>query len=60
MTARPMRRSAEPDETRGTTGMSKYLLEVLRERVATRYYDRPEVIDEVARAILAWRIRVSS
>jgi hypothetical protein len=31
--------------------MSKRLLVLLRERVATGYYDRPEVVDAVARAM---------
>jgi nitroreductase len=36
--------------------MSKELLLLLRERVATRYYDRPEVVDELARILYAARI----
>jgi hypothetical protein len=32
--------------------MSQSLLVLLRERVASRYYERPEVLDIVARAIL--------
>jgi hypothetical protein len=31
--------------------MSEKLIHLLRERVANRYYDRPEVVDAVARAI---------
>ena len=32
--------------------MSEQMLALYRDRVATRYYERPEVIDAVARAIL--------
>ena len=32
--------------------MSKELIELLRQRVATSYYDQPHVIDVIARAIL--------
>lgn len=40
--------------------MGKDLLDLLRARVATRYYDRPEVIDRVARAILQYGTRHSA
>lgn len=33
--------------------MSEQLIALLRDRVASRYYDRPEVIDAVARAIIS-------
>lgn len=32
--------------------MSKEFIELLRQRVASRYYDQPHVIDVIARAIL--------
>jgi hypothetical protein len=32
--------------------MTEELLRVLRERVSSQYYDRPEVIEIIARAIL--------
>jgi len=32
--------------------MSDYLLDLLRDRVANRFYDRPEIIDATARAML--------
>lgn len=33
--------------------MTEELVAQLRDRVATRYYERPEVIDAMARAILS-------
>ena len=38
-------------ETRGEVQMSAELLALLRHRVATRFYDQPHVIDQIARAI---------
>jgi hypothetical protein len=35
--------------------MSEELLAVLRQRVAAQYYDQPQVIDVIARAILISR-----
>jgi len=32
--------------------MSEELIALLRQRIATRYYDQPQVIDVIARAIL--------
>jgi hypothetical protein len=37
--------------TRADARLSERMLLVLRDRVASRYYDRPEVIDALARAI---------
>ncbi len=41
----------------GATGfrLSEELIASLRQRVDSRYYDRPEVIDVIARAILCSR-----
>jgi hypothetical protein len=36
----------------GPIRMTEELLELLRHRVASQYYDRPEVIEIIARAIL--------
>lgn len=36
----------------GEERMSEQLVALLRDRVATRYYDQPQVIDAVARAML--------
>ena len=36
----------------GTFCMSDELIELLRQRVESRYYDQPQVIDVIARAIL--------
>lgn len=41
--------------TRGPLVMSDELLAALRERVNSRYYDQPHVIEIVARAILMSR-----
>jgi hypothetical protein len=35
--------------------MTDELLAILRKRIDTKYYDRPEVVDIVARAILTSR-----
>jgi hypothetical protein len=47
-----MRQESDSKDTSGATGMTQKLLELLRDRVATRYYDRPDVIDAVARAMV--------
>jgi hypothetical protein len=41
----------------GATGfrLSEQLIESLRQKVDSRYYDRPEVIEVIARAILCSR-----
>lgn len=39
-------------ESDATFRMSDELVRKLRERVASQYYDRPQVIDIIARAIL--------
>jgi hypothetical protein len=36
----------------GTFRMSEELIELLRQRIESRYYDQPQVIDVLARAIL--------
>lgn len=36
----------------GPIRMSEELIQLLRQRVASQYYDRPEVVEIVARAIL--------
>ena len=36
----------------GPIRMTEELLELLRQRVASQYYNRPEVIEIIARAIL--------
>ena len=43
-TAGPVRKDQSP--------MTEELVALLRNRVATRFYDQPQVIDVVARAIL--------
>jgi hypothetical protein len=45
-----MLRKPESSRLRGV-GLNPRLLAILRERVANGYYDRPEVIDAVARAL---------
>jgi hypothetical protein len=35
--------------------MSEELVALLRQRVATRYYDQPHVVDAIARALLSAR-----
>jgi hypothetical protein len=40
-------------ESGGETEMSAELLALLRHRVATRFYDQPLVIEQIARAILS-------
>lgn len=39
-------------EIQGLFLMSDELIELLRERVAQQYYDQPQIIDVIARAIL--------
>ena len=39
-------------EIQGQFLMSEELIELLRQRVSARYYDEPQVIDVIARAIL--------
>lgn len=39
-------------ESNGTLQLSEELVAVLRHRVASQYYDRPQVLDVIARAIL--------
>lgn len=39
-------------QTEGSLRMSEELIQLLRHRVAARYYDQPQVIDMIARAIL--------
>jgi hypothetical protein len=39
-------------EIQGQFLMSDELIDLLRQRVASRYYDQPEIIDLIARAIL--------
>jgi hypothetical protein len=39
------------DVTQQDAQMSVEMLALLRHRVATRYYDQPQVIDRIARAI---------
>jgi hypothetical protein len=41
-----------PVSRQGPIHMTEELLEQLRQRVASQYYDRPEVIEIIARAIL--------
>lgn len=38
-------------DTQDQPPMSEALVELLRHRVATRYYDQPQVVDAIARAI---------
>jgi hypothetical protein len=42
-------------DVQGQLLMSKELIELLRQRVAGQYYDQPQVIDVIARAILISR-----
>ena len=46
--------AAAPTTTgvRGPVQMNEELLKILRQRVASQYYDRPEVVEIIARAIL--------
>lgn len=46
------RRSRTSVEIQGQFLMSDAFIELLRERVAQQYYDQPQMIDVVARAIL--------
>ena len=39
-------------EIQGQLLMSEELIELLRQRVSAQYYDQPQVIDVIARAIL--------
>jgi len=51
-------RASAPFEIRETQGplvMSKELLAALRQRVESKYYDQPQVIEIIARAILMSR-----
>lgn len=43
---------ADTSDARDASTMSDQLLDMLRDRVATRFYDRPEIIDATARAML--------
>jgi hypothetical protein len=36
----------------GSIRMTDELIELLRQRVASQYYDRPEIVEIIARAIL--------
>ena len=36
-----------------TTSLSEGVIELLRYRIEARYYDRPQVVEAVARALLA-------
>ena len=48
-----VRKATTSAKSPGATRMSEQLIALLRDRVASRYYDRPEVVDAVARAIIA-------
>jgi hypothetical protein len=39
-------------ETRPAPDMSDELIELLRQRVATRFYDQPRIVDALARRLL--------
>ena len=45
------------ESTGGERRLSEPMLALLRERVAARYYDRPDVLDRLARALVAQRPR---
>jgi hypothetical protein len=42
----------DDDASNEEAQMSNELLALLRHRVTTRYYDQPQVIDRIARAVL--------
>ena len=48
-------RAADNGYTRGPLVMSDELLATLRERINSKYYDQPRIIEIVARAILMSR-----